>query len=96
MAKDTLDDLNDTGVEAPGGTQATHSSTGRLERGPRVRMIAPVVRRVGQAADAGASYVRNTDIMTMHGDLERGIREHPLKSIAIALGCGYLLSKLID
>jgi hypothetical protein len=29
-------------------------------------------------------------------DLEGEIREHPLRSIAIALGCGYILAKILD
>jgi hypothetical protein len=32
----------------------------------------------------------------MRRDLEEGIREHPLKSMAIAVGCGYLLARLLD
>lgn len=83
MAEDTFDDLNDIDVEAPGGTQATHSASAP-RRGPRVRVA------------EGVAYVRANDIAGMRDDLEHQIREHPLRSIAIALGAGYLLSKILD
>jgi len=97
MADRTFDELNDPDVEAPGGTQATHSASARGKRatrgkGPRVQ----VPERVHRAVDAGKAYVRANDIGDMKADLEREIREHPLKSIAIALAAGYLLSKLVD
>ena len=57
------DGLNDTDMEGPGGTQATH----------------PAIR-----------WMRERDF-----DLTDEIREHPLRSIALALGAGYLLSKIV-
>ena len=57
---------------------------------------APVVRRAGRAADASAAYVRENDVEAMRNDLEDSIREHPLRSMAIAVGAGYLLARLLD
>lgn len=133
MAKDRMDDLNDTTREAPGGSQATHSAaesigesdnvSGMKSRGPRARVAdtvdragdtlerraiemelkggvkakaAPAIRRASRAADVSAAYVREKNITDMRADLESEIREHPLKSIAIALGAGYLLAKILD
>ena len=37
-----------------------------------------------------------SELQRRKGDVEREIREHPIRSIAIALGCGYLLARLLD
>jgi ElaB/YqjD/DUF883 family membrane-anchored ribosome-binding protein len=122
MARDRLEDLNETNQEAPGGTQATHSASnvefgelaedlGEATRntsvqsdlamdgatGARARLQArarPVVRRAGHAVETGSDYLRTHDFDEIRGDLEREIRAHPIKSLAIALGTGYLLGKL--
>ena len=57
---------------------------------------APAVRRASRAADVSAAYVRENDIADMRGDLENNIREHPLRSMVIALGAGYLLARILD
>ena len=57
---------------------------------------APAVRRVSRAADVSAAYVRENDIEDMRDDLENSIREHPLRSMVLALGAGYLLAKILD
>lgn len=120
MPEDRFADLNETEVEAPGGTQATHSAAtpgARDQLAERVTRVsdalhrralelelegglkskaAPAIRRASLAADASAEYVRANDLNAMRRDLEEGIREHPLKSMAIAVGCGYLLARLLD
>jgi hypothetical protein len=57
---------------------------------------APAVRRVSRAADVSAAYVRENDIEDMRADLETSIREHPLRSMVLALGAGYLLARILD
>lgn len=81
MADENSGDLNDTGVEAPGGTQATHSAVTARAR----------LAKVSDNVTENLERVRD-----MRSDLESEIREHPLKSIAIALGAGYLLAKILD
>jgi ElaB/YqjD/DUF883 family membrane-anchored ribosome-binding protein len=120
MPEDSFVDLNEIELEAPGGTQTTHSAAApgardrlaesvtrvsdtlhrralelELEGGLKAK-AAPAVRRASLAADASAEYVRANDLNAMRHDLEDGIREHPLRSMAIAVGCGYLLAKLLD
>jgi ElaB/YqjD/DUF883 family membrane-anchored ribosome-binding protein len=98
MPDKTFDELNDTATEAPGGTQATHSAIDddMDELTDHRSMRNRVTSRVRTVADASRSYVREHDVGEMRSDLEREIRDHPLKSIAIALGCGYILAKLLD
>jgi ElaB/YqjD/DUF883 family membrane-anchored ribosome-binding protein len=50
--------------------------------------------RATRALEVGSDYLRGHDIEDMRNDLEREIRAHPIKSIAIALGAGYLIGKL--
>lgn len=44
----------------------------------------------------GTQVTHAASLRRMRGGLETEIREHPLKSLAIALGCGYLLAKILD
>lgn len=90
-----FDDLNNTGIEAPGGTQATHSAA-QGTRGLRVSPRERVVHKLTGARDAGINYVRQSNPADMKEDLEMQIRAHPIASMAIALLGGYLLAKLTD
>lgn len=38
----------------------------------------------------------NLDVEEIRENLEREIREHPLKTLGIAVACGFLLAKLLD
>lgn len=58
--------------------------------GPRARLQA----RASRAVEVSTDYLREHDIDEMRSDLEREIRAHPIKSIAIALGAGYVLGRL--
>lgn len=95
------DDLNNTDIEAPGGTQATHSSTGTGQAGdtggPRVtRARESVVRGFNTVRDTGRNYIEQNDVNDIREDLEDRIRAHPVASIAIAVLGGYLLAKIVD
>lgn len=58
--------------------------------GARARLQA----RASHAVEVSTDYLRGHDLDEMRGDLEREIRAHPIKSIAIALGAGYVLGRL--
>ena len=55
-----------------------------------------VVRGAGDALDSSADYVRNSSMKEVRSDLSEQIRAHPLLSVGVALGAGYLLSKILD
>jgi hypothetical protein len=40
-----------------------------------------------------ADWVRNADMESVKGDLERQVKEHPARSLIVAVGLGYLLGK---
>ena len=58
--------------------------------GPRARLQA----RAQKAVEVSRDYLREHDVEEMRSDLEREIRAHPIKSIAIALGAGYVLGRI--
>ena len=58
--------------------------------GPRARLQA----RASRAVEVSTDYLREHDLDEMRSDLEREIRAHPIKSIAIALGAGYVLGRI--
>lgn len=58
--------------------------------GPRARLQA----RAQRAVEVGTDYFRERDVDEIRSDLEREIRAHPIKSIALALGAGYVLGRL--
>jgi hypothetical protein len=79
MAEDTID--YGEGSEDPDSDNPN---------GPRARLQ----ERAGRALEVSTDYLRGHDIDDMRSDLEREIRAHPIKSIAIALGAGYVIGRL--
>ena len=56
--------------------------------------------KIAQAADkfAGgmestANWVRNADLESVKGDIQRQVKDHPARSLMVAVGLGYLLGK---
>lgn len=65
-------------------------------RGGIASRAGSVARDASHALDSGADYVRSTSLTDMRDDLSDQIRNHPLLSMGVAIGAGYLLSKLLD
>ncbi|MFW6079982.1 MAG: hypothetical protein ACODAE_10195, partial [Gemmatimonadota bacterium] len=53
------------------------------------------VSRVGQGMERGADYVRTHNAGEMRSDAELRVRERPLTSLAVALGAGLLLGRIL-
>lgn len=66
------------------------------QRGGVASRASDVVRGAGDALDSGANYVRSTSFSDMRDDLSTSIRNHPLLSMGVAIGAGYILSKILD
>ncbi|HEX9108078.1 MAG TPA: hypothetical protein VF832_12635, partial [Longimicrobiales bacterium] len=66
------------------------------QRGGVAARASGVVRGASDALDSGAEYVRNNSIGDIRNDLTQQIRSHPLLSMGVAIGAGYLLSKILD
>ena len=73
------------------GAAATGGSTG---------MIADESNRLGQATNqlaggmqGAADWLRDADVENMKSGIERQVKEHPGRTLAVAVGLGYLLGK---
>jgi hypothetical protein len=55
--------------------------------------IAQVADKVAGGMQSTANWVRNADLETVKGDIERQVKEHPARSLVVAVGLGYLLGK---
>jgi len=89
LSEDLGDETRNTSVQADLAMEGATGARARLQARAK-----PVVQRAGRAVETGSDYLRSHDIDEIRGDLEREIRAHPIKSIAIALGAGYLLGKI--
>lgn len=55
--------------------------------------IAQVADKVAGGMQSTADWVRNADMESVKGDIERQVKEHPARSLIVAVGLGYLLGK---
>jgi hypothetical protein len=55
--------------------------------------IAKVADKVAGGMQSTANWVRNADLDTVKVDIERQVKEHPGRSLLVAVGLGYLLGK---
>ena len=78
LSEDLGTETRNTGVQSDLAVEGATGARARLQTATR-----PV-----------AEYVRGHDIDEMRTDLEREIRAHPIKSIAIAIGAGYVLGRI--
>jgi hypothetical protein len=55
--------------------------------------MAQVADKVAGGMQSTANWVRNADLESVKGDLERQVKDHPARSLIVAVGLGYLLGK---
>lgn len=102
VAGEAKDKAQELGAQA--SEQADHATTVVGERmqdaAQTIRERAPMSGRVGEAADRTAdtleragSYLQHQNVNDMKSDLESLIRRHPMESLLIGLGIGYLLAR---
>jgi ElaB/YqjD/DUF883 family membrane-anchored ribosome-binding protein len=52
-----------------------------------------VADKVAGGMQSTANWVRNADLESVKGDIERQVKEHPARSLLVAVGLGYVLGK---
>lgn len=82
IAEDLGAETRNAGVPAEMGIDGVTGVRARLQE------------RAGRALEVSTDYMRGHDLDDMRSDLEREIRAHPIKSIALALGAGYVIGKI--
>jgi ElaB/YqjD/DUF883 family membrane-anchored ribosome-binding protein len=75
------------------GAAATGGSTGMIaDQGNR---MADVSNQVAGGLQGAADWLRDADLDGLKSGLERQVKEHPGRTLAVAVGLGYLLGKAI-
>jgi hypothetical protein len=101
--KNSLADALESGAErlrqqAAGGGQ----TAGAAATGGSVGMVSDQSNRMNEMSNqvagglqASADWLRDADLDGMRSGLERQVKEHPGRTLAVAVGLGYLLGKAI-
>jgi ElaB/YqjD/DUF883 family membrane-anchored ribosome-binding protein len=101
--KHSLADALESGAErlrkqAAGGGQtagaaATGGSVGMVADQPN--RVADMSNQVAGGLQASADWLRDADLDGLKSGLERQVKDHPGRTLAVAVGLGYLLGKAI-
>jgi ElaB/YqjD/DUF883 family membrane-anchored ribosome-binding protein len=101
--KHSLADALESGAErlrkqAAGGGQtagaaATGESVGMVADQPN--RVADMSNQVAGGLQASADWLRDADLDGLKSGLERQVKDHPGRTLAVAVGLGYLLGKAI-
>jgi ElaB/YqjD/DUF883 family membrane-anchored ribosome-binding protein len=105
-AEDVVSDVKDkatqVGSQVADKADAATTTVGEkmTDVAQTIRQKAPVSGPVADAADTAAdtlqragTYLQEQDLADMRADLEGIIRRHPIESLLIGLGVGYLLAR---
>ena len=77
---------------AQGGQFATATADGNAGVAEQGR-LAPVADKVAGGMQATADWLRDADLDNLKSGIERQVKEHPGRSLLIALGLGYVIGK---
>ena len=75
------------------GAAATGGSTGMVS--DQSNRMADVSNQVAGGLQGAADWLRDADLDGLKSGLERQVKEHPGRTLAVAVGLGYLLGKAI-
>jgi len=81
----------DSAMTATGEQMSTLAQTVR-EKAPEGK-AGEVASKAADALDRGGEYLQTADLQMVRGDLERVIREHPIESLLVGVGIGYLVAR---
>lgn len=71
---------------------STESSTNATQPSSRVDNVKQAVT---SRVQAGADWLKDRDVQQVKQTLETQVREHPVRTLLVALGAGYLLGKAL-
>ena len=95
-AKDKLADALSSGADKlrqRGGRCQLSGSTGTADVTVSGEGVSQVADRVAGGMQATADWLRDADLDGMRAGVERQVKEHPGRTLLIAVGLGYLLGK---
>lgn len=82
------------GMESLGGRLEERGES-LAEEGGVKRRLGRAMESAGDAMGSGGAYLRNRPVEAIGDDVVESIREHPLLSVGIALGAGFLFGRLL-
>jgi ElaB/YqjD/DUF883 family membrane-anchored ribosome-binding protein len=88
QAADTIDDA----MTATGGRMTDAAQTIR-DKAPAEGKVADVAAVAATALERGGTYLQQSDLNDVQSDLERMIRQHPIETLLVGLGVGYLIAR---
>jgi len=101
-AQQVADKAQDLGAQAVDRADAATTTVGgkMTDAAQTIRDNAPTSGPIANVADSAAdtleqagSYLKEQDLADMRADLEGIIRRHPIESLLVGLGVGYLLAR---
>jgi len=95
-AKNKLADALESGADKlrqRSGRGQLSGSTGTTDVTVTGDGVSNVTDRVAGGMQATADWLRDADLDTLRGGVERQVKEHPGRTLLIAVGLGYLLGK---
>jgi hypothetical protein len=81
----------DSAMTATGAQMSTLAQTVR-ENAPEGK-AGEVAAKAADALERSGEYLQVADLQMVRGDLERVIREHPIESLLVGVGIGYLVAR---
>lgn len=98
-AKDSLADALESGAEKLRQRGGDGSLTGANASGGSIAIaddrMSQVTTKVAGGMDATAEWLRDADLDSMKASVEKQVKEHPGRTLLIAVGVGYLLGKAL-
>ena len=98
--KDSLANALDSGADrlrhrgGPSAPLAVSTDGGSMPVETSSR-LAPVATKVAGGMEATAGWLRETDLDSLKTGVERQVKEHPGRTLLIAVGLGYLIGKAV-
>lgn len=71
------------------------SSTGDSSKNGTSGKVDSVKQAVTSRVQAGTDWLKDRDVQQVKETLETQVREHPVRTLLVALGAGYLLGKAL-
>jgi hypothetical protein len=98
--KDSLADALDNGADklrgrGSSGSQFASATDGGSMAVETTSRVAPVATRVAGGMEATAGWLRDADLDSLKTGVERQVKEHPGRTLLIAVGLGYLIGKAV-
>jgi len=82
----------DDAMTATGGQMHTIAQTLR-EKAPAEGRVGEVAQQAADVLDRSGTYLQESNLNDVRGDLEQMIRRYPVQSLLVGLGVGYLLAR---